>query len=472
MTSGCVGVHALCRVGYLAACQSLVTSCAGGVAEACMSDVPADATVAPAPAADEAFVELDAIRNRGEDAEAVTRLRDARGRGATPRMRASLGLALQGAERFLAAEVLLTEVLEVEGDGWIDANRAALTMALAHTSRELGWAVVDCGPTQTEIVVVGDDAPPPTACGVPVRLPLGDVIVEVRGRGMRSERRAVHVGEEVVHTTVALAPFACEAPEMTHSGGEQGGCCWSGQTWRIDDQRCDGAPDCPVGTTSDGTTCVATASAGSTDLARFHVGVTGGVTGFIDRDGSLFRPTFAEGTDSGSIDLGARVELRGGARIAGPFGFQVVVGGTMQGTSGWLDCAPGTAGCGDVIATDSYQLDVGLLATVHTAPERRTGAFDLHFAAGVRPYAHLVLGASGFAEGPTKITAVTIPVELGIDLFLSRGFSVGLIVSGDVWLPWKLCGPTATGSACSGFSELEPEVSWSGLFGMTLHFGE
>ena len=79
--------------------------------------------------------------------------------------------------------------------------------------------------------------------------------------------------------------------------------------------------------------------------------------------------------------------------------------------------------CG-VVATDSYQLDLGVLASVHTAPVRRPGAFDFHAALGIRPYAHIVFGDSGFAQGSNQLTAVTFRLSKGHLALLHRMQSV------------------------------------------------
>ena len=62
--------------------------------------------------------------------------------------------------------------------------------------------------------------------------------------------------------------------------------------------------------------------------------------------------------------------------------------------------------------------------------------------------------------------------HVGVDLHLARWLSLGLVATGDVWLPWKYCGETPTGQSCSGFADLDPAFSVSGLLGLTFHFGE
>lgn len=409
------------------------------------------------------FERVADLRDRGHDAAAVRLLEAADRDAPSARVTAELGLAYQGADRPADAERRLGAALEAAGDTWIEEHRAALELALGYARASLGWVTVSCDTMGAEVRVVGDG--PAVACGEALRIEVGGRAVEVTAPFHRSVRRHVDVGQgERVTVEVSLEPHDCPSYGMQHIGGADGGCCWPGQTWS--EGQCVGGPECPDGGWAYGGDCMSadTPRHPPARLASFHVTALGGVASFARTDTSLFRP--GVGAQAEGISLGPRLELRFGIKLFDLLGLDLTVGGAMQGSDRWLDCPPGAAGCARRSAT-AYTLDFGLMLSAHTDPPRRGGNVDFHVGVGARPWVNLLLDDD--ADGG-RLTATVVPAELGASIFFADVISLDLIGQSELWLPWEYCGHGADGASyCLGTDDLDYELAWSGLAGLTLH---
>ncbi len=403
------------------------------------------------------------LRRRGEDLAAARLLDAERAQHPSPRLSAELGLAYQGAGRPVDAEVHLRAALAAENDPWIAEHRAGLTLALRYVEGSLGWVVVRCTTPGADARVLGSLADP-APCGEPLRIGAGEQQIEVRAAGHRSVREIVRVAAgRRARVRVRLEPFECATAGMEHVGGDEGGCCWPGQSW---EDGCAGSPECPDGGWVHGDACMSpdTPPPGPPRLAVFHFGILGGATNFARTDTSLFRP----GVDPHGrlASLGPRVELRAGVRLFELLALDLTVGGTRQDMAGWLDCAPGTGNCvsGSPLA---YTLDAGLMLTAHTNPPRIGGNVDFHLGIGARPVARIFFDDDA---GGAEPTATVVPAELGMSIFFADVLSFDVLGQAELWLPWEYCGHGSGGTAyCLGPDALDYEVAWSGLAGLTLH---
>lgn len=452
--TGCAGLRTLCGEGHLLSCERSLRPGQGAPSSGDRSRL---------------LTEVAELRRVGDDEAAVSRLEAAVADGTAPEVEAELGLAYQGAGRFVDAERVLQDALRATDDTWVARHQAGLGLALELSAERLAWLTVDCAAPLAEASIVG--GPPEIfACGTPQRVVAGAVHVEVRAPDRRSHRELIQIaaGEQERWST-ELTSLECESIDMMHTGGAGGGCCWPGQSWG-ETGACEGAASCPPNTAADGDDCVPLDDAPTgVRLASFHLGVFGGVTGFISADTSLFR----SGVDSSasSTGIGGRLELRVGARVYGPLGVGVILGGTRQGVDHWLECSAGTGDCVDTAPTASG-VDVGVMLRLHTNPIRRLGAAELHLGVGVRPFARLYFDSDQAGQATGELTATVIPAELGFTLYLGAGFSLDVVGQGELWLPREYCGAGPDGSqSCLGASSLSHEFAWSALAGVTFHVG-
>ena len=404
------------------------------------------------------------LRRRGDDL-AAARLLEAEGaRHRTPRLSAELGLAYQGASRSVDAERNLAAALASENDAWVEVHRAGLAIALRYARASLGWVVVECETPGAEVRAIESSAEP-VACGEPMRIGVGERVIEVRAYGHRSARQSVSVSAtERARASVSLEAFECESAGTQHIGGDEGGCCWPGQS--MIGGACVGVPECPDGGWLRGSECMSpdTPRPGPPRLATVHFGVYGGVTNFARTDTSLFRPDVSAGGRLGS--LGPRVELRVGIRLFDLFALDLTVGGTRQELGLWLDCAPGASGCANRTPL-AYTLDAGVMFTAHTDPPRSGGNLDFHLGVGARPFARIFFDDDA---GGAELTAIVVPAELGLSLYFADAVSLDLIGQAELWIPWEYRGHGIDGVAYTlGADALDYEMAWSGLAGLTFH---
>lgn len=442
---GCEGLKAVCATGYLPACA---------------------APRKPESAVDAATEKILELRALGDDERAISEIQLLMKAGQTPMLQAQLGLAQLGAGHPVAAERSLEAALEAKDDRWVVNYDAALRQALGETKQRLGWMEIECtAPHAT--AAIGSAQAVGVRCGETYRVEQGSVFVEMRAPGYRSQQRSFTVapGQRVRVTIVVNKEDVCEIPAMVHMGGDAGSCCWPGQSWN-EGGVCTGDPVCPPKHAAVDGVCEPVVDP-TPRQATFRLSVMGGITNFLQPDATLFRPGLE--ASGASTRLGERVELRLGTRIYGPLGVELVAGGTRNSTTSWWEC---DASCLDTTPT-VWGVDAGLLLKLHTNPGRQLGAFDFHVGAGIRPFARLYFDSPLTGQRTSQLTAVGIPVELGLSFFLGRAISLDLIGQGSYAIAWRYCGAGPDGAyTCTDSSGLSNEFSWGAVAGLTVHVGD
>ncbi|MDH5493036.1 MAG: hypothetical protein OEY14_13865, partial [Myxococcales bacterium] len=173
----------------------------------------------PALAQADSEEELAELRRRGDDLQAAGQL-EARGDHATSaRLRAELGLAYQGAGRYLDAERHLQAALRAAEDPWIGAHRAGLELALELAGRHLGWVHIACSSPGLYVVArEGRDGRMP--CGTALRVAAGTLALEARAPGRQSQRLSVEITAGArAEVDPSLGSHECAEEGTIHIGG-------------------------------------------------------------------------------------------------------------------------------------------------------------------------------------------------------------------------------------------------------------
>jgi hypothetical protein len=132
------------------------------------------------------------LRRRGDDAQALQEFTKAYDASRSPKALAQIGLAEQALGRWVAAETHLLGSLDAKGEPWIEKNRPALQSAVETVSKHLGSLEVLGSPAGAEVRIQGNPAAH-LPMDKPLRVPAGDVVVEVRQAGYRPITRTVNV---------------------------------------------------------------------------------------------------------------------------------------------------------------------------------------------------------------------------------------------------------------------------------------
>lgn len=149
----------------------------------------------PAASEDEANAAIShgvALRQAGNDDEALAEFRRADQIFPSARAKAQIALAEQALGQWVSAERDLRAALALTDDPWIQRNHDALNAALVQISSRLGSLEVRTNAPGAELFINEERAAslPLTA---PVRVPVGTVNIEVRANGYASQRRPVEV---------------------------------------------------------------------------------------------------------------------------------------------------------------------------------------------------------------------------------------------------------------------------------------
>jgi hypothetical protein len=424
---GCPGLNDLCERGVLHACERL---------EGAMQvDEPTPGTV---------FIQVAALRRKGNDRGAVKALQRVVRSDKSPQLLAELALAYQGSGEYVSAERLLKKALEETEDPWITKHRVGLQRALGHTKMRLGDIVLECAIDGQEGHVAGAEL----ACDRPFRIEIGEHTVEVRAPNHRSVRitTTVQPAKRAVVSS-ALESHTCENRGMIQMAGADGGCCWPGQSW---------AANSCSGVATGSVAMYASSSQPSTGLASVHFRLLGGVTNFVGS--SLFRNNVNANSDS--TDLGPRGEIRAGIHLGSFLTFEAIVGGARQGFTHWDGCGA----AGDCVSDFPFSrtVDFGAMLAAHTNPLREGGNLDFHIGVGVRPWTRI--GLEDADSNNVRLTSTVVPGELGASLFFGKTVSFDLLGQAELWLPWKYCD-----SECVGTDRIDTEFGWSALGGLTVH---
>jgi hypothetical protein len=144
------------------------------------------------------------LRRQGKDQEALPAFQKAYDIAATPRTAAQLGLCEMQLGYFLPAEAHLTEALAGRNE-WLTKYRAVIEQSLRETQRQIGEVIVSGSPAQAEVIVNGKRAGN-LPLG-PIRVPAGQVKVELRAPGYADATQAVAVkGQVQERVTIHLRP--------------------------------------------------------------------------------------------------------------------------------------------------------------------------------------------------------------------------------------------------------------------------
>lgn len=162
------------------------------------------------------------LRKQGQDEQALREFSKAYEVSRTPRALAQIGLAEQALGRWVEAETHLMSALRATADSWIQKNRAALQGALDTVGRHLGSLEVLGEPRGAEVRVQGNmvgQMPLEEA----VRVPNGEIVVEVRHSGYRMTSRTVTISAgEMSRETIVLVPITPETRGHVDTSGSAG----------------------------------------------------------------------------------------------------------------------------------------------------------------------------------------------------------------------------------------------------------
>ena len=163
------------------------------------------------------------LRRQGKDQEALEEFRKAYALGKGPRALAQVGLAEQALGRWANAEADLEQAIASTSDPWIRKNGSVLNAALDGIRRHLGSLDV-IGPAEAELRVDGRAAGT-LPLARPVRLPIGNLTIELRKEGFFPGTRPISiVAGELTRETLELqpvpaAPVALAPPRAPIGGG-------------------------------------------------------------------------------------------------------------------------------------------------------------------------------------------------------------------------------------------------------------
>jgi hypothetical protein len=391
------------------------------------------------------------LRNEGRFEEARTMLAERKRTEDTPRVALELGLTLMALGRFAEAEAELTYALEARSDAYVTANRRAIELALRLVERHVGTV---------EVVTNAERATIATSRGTvaveggraALRLDEGRHRLAAAAEGFLPLAREVSVrAGELVSVEMSLTPEPktvarepCPVDAMSRPV-EGGACCWPGQSVTPDGGQCVGAPRCPAGYVAEGATCVAPAPWGAT--RNVPVGGTfvlnGTYSRFVDGSVRLFRETTDALPDDEvvrAIDHLFGFNLRAGYRMAPAFALTFSLRGMAAKNVTWLESLRGASSATrDDIAWTAYAHESGLMFELHTSRTRRAGMIDVAFAAGPH-YARLWLvpdtDNSVFdTQDVASVEAITLPMEVSISFYVSRGFAFNLFGGATPWIP-------------------------------------
>jgi hypothetical protein len=151
------------------------------------------------------------LRRQGDDERALQEFTKAYEASKTPRALAQIGLAEQALGRWVDAEAHVQDALKATSDPWIQKNRLALQDALDTIGNHLGTLEILGEPAGAEVRVQGQRIGQLPLAGS-VRVPNGNIIVEVRHPGYWTTSRTVTIsGGEVSRETIVLVPSTNEA---------------------------------------------------------------------------------------------------------------------------------------------------------------------------------------------------------------------------------------------------------------------
>jgi hypothetical protein len=146
----------------------------------------------PAAEAEAAIARGVALRQAGNDDEALAAFRQADQRSPSPRAKAQIALAEQALGQWVAAERDLRAALAAVDDPWIQRNREALAAAMNQIASRLGSLEVRTSAPGAELFV-NEERVASLPLAEPIRVAVGTVSLEVRAPGHLAQRRSIDV---------------------------------------------------------------------------------------------------------------------------------------------------------------------------------------------------------------------------------------------------------------------------------------
>ncbi len=170
--------------------------------------------------ADAAIARGVALRQAGNDDEALAEFRRADQRSPSPRTKAQIALAEQALGQWVLAERDLRAALSAQDDPWIQRNHDALTAALQQITSRLGSLEVRSNTPGAELYI-NEERVAALPLAEAVRLPVGTASLEVRAPGHTSQRRTVEVtsGGRLREVFTLAAVRTDEPPNGTQNSG-------------------------------------------------------------------------------------------------------------------------------------------------------------------------------------------------------------------------------------------------------------
>jgi hypothetical protein len=150
----------------------------------------ADAAQDPAARADELIAEGVRLRREGKEREALLRFQQALELSPSARAHAQVALAMKSLRLYVSAERHLRQALAASQDAWIETNRATLEQALDFVDRQLAWLTLKTQLGAVELTLNGQSVGS-VARGVELRVPAGELRLEIRAKGFQPKTLSV-----------------------------------------------------------------------------------------------------------------------------------------------------------------------------------------------------------------------------------------------------------------------------------------
>jgi len=171
--------------------------------------------VAAGDAADDAIARGLELRRSARDAEALEEFKRAYLLSPGPRALAQMGWAEQALGRWVDAEAHLDEASKAKSDPWVRKVRSRIEQSLTAVGTHLGSLEVTGSPAGADVNVDGRKVGTLPLRG-PVRVPAGDVVLEVRAADHRPISRTIDVKARLLsRETVTLVAVETAPPAVS-----------------------------------------------------------------------------------------------------------------------------------------------------------------------------------------------------------------------------------------------------------------
>ncbi len=156
-------------------------------------------------------------RRAGQDAEALSKFKEAYTLAPTPRAAAQWGLCLQAVGRWSEADARLSEALKSAKDPWIIKNRFTLKQSLEEVKKKVARVEVNGTPDGATVAINGHEVGNyPLAGAVPVNA--GNVDIEVTKPGYKRVLRSMNIaGGQYERLVIRLDKENTETASLSQS---------------------------------------------------------------------------------------------------------------------------------------------------------------------------------------------------------------------------------------------------------------